>query len=150
MAAARRAPRGGVFGLLLAALVMADFAFPQLRTFMMNCCDNSGAYRLKVMGKRGKGRCEPGDYRTIQAGDEVVVVGRTGGAKNRVMKAVVVRTRKMSANPMQNGFKVVYDQAAAVVMDNDGNPVGSKITGPVDPKCAQRWPKIAMISRGSR
>ena len=83
MAAARRTPRGGVFGLLLAALVMADFAFPQLKTFMMNCCDNSGAYRLKVMGKRGKGRCEPGDYRTIQAGDEVVVVGRTGGARRQ-------------------------------------------------------------------
>eukprot|EP00425_Heterocapsa_triquetra_P010561 CAMPEP_0195132588 /NCGR_PEP_ID=MMETSP0448-20130528/147169_1 /TAXON_ID=66468 /ORGANISM="Heterocapsa triquestra, Strain CCMP 448" /LENGTH=112 /DNA_ID=CAMNT_0040170605 /DNA_START=58 /DNA_END=392 /DNA_ORIENTATION=- len=101
--------RNGLLACVLFAFVVGDWLFPQARDFMVQCCDNSGAWNLKVVGRVGAGRNEQGDYRKLQAGDQVVVVGRTGGAKNRIMRAVVVRTRKMSANPLQNGFKVCYD-----------------------------------------
>merc|ERR1719277_1453590 len=134
-------------------LFFSELALPHGQDFTMMCADNSGAWDLKIIGRVGRSMNEggtPTGKGRVKPGDMIVVVGRTGLTKNRVMKAVVVRTRMRTPDPSKNGFWYTYDTNAAVVIDPDGNPVGSKIIGPIDPRCARRWPKIALIARNTR
>ena len=48
---------------------------------------------MKVMGVVGKGHAP--HIRAIEPGDVVVVVGRTGGPKNKVLRAIVTRMRRV-------------------------------------------------------
>ncbi|CAE7231709.1 rpl14 [Symbiodinium natans] len=108
------------------------------------CQDNSGAYKMKIMGVVGKGS-KP-HVRAVEPGDVVVVVGRTGGPKNKVLRAIVTRMRRNTPEPLGNGFRHAFDTNCGVLVDQEGNPVGSKIFGKIDPRCALRWPKLAQLS----
>jgi len=46
-----------------------------------------------------------------------------------VVKAVVVRTKKEIRRP--DGSYIKFDENAAVIIDNQGNPRGTRIFGPV-------------------
>lgn len=88
--------------------------------------------------------------REIQPGDIVVVVGRTGGIKNKVLRAIVTRMRKAHQNPLRNMFRTAFDTNCAVVVDKECNPVGSKIIGRIDPMCALKWPKLGQLAAKNR
>ncbi|CAE8627718.1 unnamed protein product [Polarella glacialis] len=135
---------GKLLLLALAAVGMLNFVFSPTN-FLLTCIDNSGAWKLKVMGVMGKGRTP--NIREIFPGDMVVCVGRTGGAKNKVMRAIVVRTRKTTMSRLKNGMWSSFDMNAAVVVDTYGNPVGSRILGRIDQRAAVIWPKLAQIAR---
>ncbi|MEA4878028.1 MAG: 50S ribosomal protein L14 [Aminobacterium sp.] len=100
----------------------------QLRT-VFNVADNSGAKSLmciQVLG--GSGR----RYGTI--GDVIVAsvkeaIPNSNIAKGSVVKAVIVRTRKELRRP--DGSYVRFDDNAAVIIDNNGDPKGTRIFGPV-------------------
>eukprot|EP00416_Gambierdiscus_australes_P031981 CAMPEP_0171091480 /NCGR_PEP_ID=MMETSP0766_2-20121228/33559_1 /TAXON_ID=439317 /ORGANISM="Gambierdiscus australes, Strain CAWD 149" /LENGTH=110 /DNA_ID=CAMNT_0011549591 /DNA_START=201 /DNA_END=533 /DNA_ORIENTATION=+ len=109
----------------------------------MAVADNSGAWNVKVIGAKLRGK----NPRNVVPGDRVIVVGRRGGAKNRVMRAVVVRMRKQSHSPTRNGFSLTFDQNACVMSTKGGNPVGSKVNGPIDSRVGLRWPKIQALVR---
>jgi len=49
--------------------------------------------------------------------------------KGQVVKAVVVRTRKERRRP--DGSYVKFDDNAAVLIDNAGQPLGTRVFGPV-------------------
>jgi len=49
--------------------------------------------------------------------------------KGDIVKAVIVRTRKEIARP--DGSYIRFDENAAVVIDNQNNPRGTRIFGPV-------------------
>ena len=49
--------------------------------------------------------------------------------KGDVVKAVVVRTRKETRRP--DGSYIRFDENAAVILKNDGEPRGTRIFGPV-------------------
>ena len=49
--------------------------------------------------------------------------------KGDVVKAVVVRTRKQSRRP--DGSYIRFDENAAVILKNEGEPRGTRIFGPV-------------------
>ena len=91
--------------------------------------DNTGAKELlciKVLG--GSGR----RYATV--GDVIVcsVKHATPGGvvkKGDVVKAVVVRTKKEIRRP--DGSYIRFDQNAAVIIKDDGQPRGTRIFGPV-------------------
>ncbi|WP_024822559.1 MULTISPECIES: 50S ribosomal protein L14 [Aminobacterium] len=100
----------------------------QLRT-VLNVADNSGAKSLmciQVLG--GSGR----RYGTI--GDVIVAsvreaIPNSNVAKGSVVKAVIVRTKKEVRRP--DGSYVRFDDNAAVIIDNNGDPKGTRIFGPV-------------------
>ena len=52
-----------------------------------------------------------------------------GVKKGDVVKAVVVRTVKESRRP--DGSYIKFDENAAVILKNDGDPRGTRIFGPV-------------------
>jgi large subunit ribosomal protein L14 len=49
--------------------------------------------------------------------------------KGKVIKAVIVRTKSARTRP--DGTTIRFDDNAAVVLDNQNNPVGTRVFGPV-------------------
>ena len=95
----------------------------------LKVADNSGAKKIMcihVLGGTGR--------RYAGVGDVIVasVKEATPGAavkKGDVVRAVVVRIAKTYGRP--DGSYIRFDENAAVVLDERGNPKGSRIFGPV-------------------
>ncbi|MBC6419876.1 MAG: 50S ribosomal protein L14, partial [Prochloron sp. SP5CPC1] len=52
-----------------------------------------------------------------------------GVKKSDVVKAVIVRTRKSLRR--ESGMSIRFDDNAAVIINDDGNPKGTRVFGPV-------------------
>ncbi len=95
----------------------------------MRVADNSGAKELgviRVLGGTNK--------RYARVGDIVVCAVKSatpGGVvkKGEVVKAVIVRTK--ASVRREDGSYIKFDDNAAVVLKDDGSPVGTRIFGPV-------------------
>ncbi|HJP17599.1 MAG TPA: 50S ribosomal protein L14 [Nitrospinota bacterium] len=118
----------------------------QLRTNLV-IADNSGARKgqcIKILG--GSGR----RYATI--GDIVVIAIKEAATnsnvkKGEIKKAVVVRTKKAVGRP--NGSYIKFDDNAAVLVDAQKEPVGTRIFGPVARELrARRFMKIVSLAPG--
>ncbi len=95
----------------------------------LNVADNTGAKKvacIKVLGgsKRRYGRV--GDVITVsvkEAAPDGVI------KKKQVVKAVIVRTKGDIARP--DGSVLRFDNNACVIIDDQNNPMGTRIFGPV-------------------
>ncbi|KAB2960523.1 MAG: 50S ribosomal protein L14 [candidate division NC10 bacterium] len=99
-----------------------------LRT-IMEVADNSGAKRIsliKVLGGSGKRYARLGDVIVANV-KEAVPEGSV--KKGAVVKAVVVRTSKELRR--SDGSYIKFDRNAAVLLNEQNNPVGTRIFGPV-------------------
>lgn len=100
----------------------------QQQTFL-NVADNSGARKLMCLRVRGTGNCRYGSI-----GDRIVAVVKDaipnmGVKKSDVVKAVIVRTRQSLRR--ESGMSIRFDDNAAVIINDDGNPKGTRVFGPV-------------------
>ena len=91
--------------------------------------DNTGARELLCIRVLGGSR-----RRYARVGDVIVGTVKTASPqgtvkKGDVVKAVVVRTKK--AFPRDDGTTIAFDENAAVIIDNQMNPRGTRIFGPV-------------------
>lgn len=116
----------------------------QLRT-ILKPADNTGAKRLKVIhvyggSKRRFGRI--GDIVTAvvdQADPQGVV------RDSEIVKALIVRTRKEFRRP--DGSYVRFDDNAAVIIDKDGNPRGTRVFGPIAREIKEKgYTRIASLA----
>ena len=95
---------------------------------ILKVADNTGAREIMCI------RCLGGSYRKYaKIGDVIVASVKTaipGGTvkKGDVVKAVVVRTKKPTKRA--DGSYVRFDENAAVLIKEDGNPIGTRIVGP--------------------
>ncbi|HWQ69726.1 MAG TPA: 50S ribosomal protein L14 [Patescibacteria group bacterium] len=99
-----------------------------LRT-IMEVADNSGAKRIsliKVLGGSGKRYARLGDIIVANV-KEAIPEGSV--KKGAVVKAVVVRTSKELRRA--DGSYIKFDRNAAVLLNEQNNPVGTRIFGPV-------------------
>ncbi len=100
----------------------------QLRT-VLNVADNSGAKKILCIQVKG------GSFRKVGTVGDVIVGAVREAAPNGnikkgdVVKAVIVRTRKEIRR--KDGSYVRFDDNAAVVIDANGDPKGTRIFGPV-------------------
>jgi large subunit ribosomal protein L14 len=100
----------------------------QLRS-MLKPADNTGAKRLMVIhvyGGTGRKIAKIGDvvYAVVDRSDV------NGMVKDKEMvKALIVRTRKELRRA--DGSYIRFDDNAAVVVDKDGNPRGTRVFGPI-------------------
>jgi large subunit ribosomal protein L14 len=95
----------------------------------LNVADNTGAKELlciRVMGGSTRRYARIGDVIVASVKDAT-----PGGVvkKGDVVKAVVVRTVKETRR--KDGSYIKFDENAAVVINEDGNPKGTRIFGPV-------------------
>ena len=95
----------------------------------LDVADNSGARRvqcIKVLGGSKRRYASVGDVIVVSV-KEAIPRGR--GKKGDVRKAVVVRTAKQVQRA--DGSAIRFDRNAAVILNNAGEPVGTRIFGPV-------------------
>ena len=95
----------------------------------LQVADNTGAKRIeciKVLGGSKRRYASIGDTIVI-AVKEAIPKGKV--KKGSVHKAVVVRTKKEIFR--DDGSKVQFDKNAVVLTDDKGEPIGTRIFGPV-------------------
>lgn len=103
--------------------------------------DNSGAKRVQCIKVKG------GSFRRYAGlGDVVVVTVKEAlpegnVKKGTVVKAVVVRTKKETRRP--DGSYIRFDQNAVVLINAEGDPIGTRIFGPVAREL--RWKEYMKI-----
>ncbi len=107
--------------------------------------DNSGAKRVRCVRVLGGS-----DRRYAGLGDLVVVAVKSaipGAAvkKGEVAKAVIVRTKKETRR--QDGSFIRFDENAAVLINDQGEPRGTRIFGPVARELRERqYMKIVSLA----
>jgi len=109
------------------------------------CADNTGAREVEIIAVKGyKGVRRR--YPAAGVGDIVVVTVKKGtpDIRKQVHYAVIIRQRKEYRRP--DGTRVKFEDNAAVITDDKGNPKGSEIRGPVAREAAERFPKIGSIA----
>ena len=95
----------------------------------LDVADNSGAKRvqcIKVLGGSKRKYASIGDNVVVSV-KEAIPRGRV--KKGQVMKAVIVRTATGVRRP--DGSLIRFDRNAAVLVNAQGEPVGTRIFGPV-------------------
>jgi large subunit ribosomal protein L14 len=107
----------------------------QMRT-MLKVADNSGARRIQCITPQGGGvglTASIGDIisATVKEADPESKI-----PKGKVIRAVVVRTRKEVRR--KDGSYIRFDDNAAVVIDKGGEPVGTRVFGPVGRELRER------------
>jgi large subunit ribosomal protein L14 len=95
----------------------------------MEVADNSGARKVQCIKVLGGSK-----RRTANIGDVVVVsvkdaIPRGRVKKGDVRKAVIVRSR----HGLKRGYgeKIRFDTNACVLINNNGEPIGTRIFGPI-------------------
>jgi large subunit ribosomal protein L14 len=96
---------------------------------ILNVADNSGAKKvlcIKVLGGSKKRYAGIGDVITVAVQD---AIPNAKVKKGDIMKAVIVRTVKEMKRMDDTWVK--FDENAAVMLSGSGEPVGTRIFGPV-------------------
>ena len=95
----------------------------------LNVADNSGAKEImciKVLGGSKRRYASVGDV-IVASVKKALPTGKV--KKGKVIKAVVVRTKKEIQR--ENGSLIRFDDNAAVIIDDKNEPIGTRIFGPV-------------------
>jgi large subunit ribosomal protein L14 len=96
---------------------------------VLDVADNSGARRvmcIKVLGGSKRRYAGIGDVIVVSV-QEAIPRGKV--KKGEVLKAVIVRTTKGVRRP--DGSLIRFDKNAAVLLNNQLQPIGTRIFGPV-------------------
>ena len=111
----------------------------------LEVADNSGARRVQCIKVLG------GSHRkTATVGDVIVVSVKEAIPRGRVKKgdvhqAVIVRTAKEIRRP--DGSAIRFDRNAAVLINKQGEPIGTRIFGPVTRELrARKFMKIVSLA----
>lgn len=102
----------------------------------LNVADNSGARQLnciKVLGDSKRRYARIGDV--ISCSVKTAIPGGNV-KKGEVVNAVVVRTKKEIRR--QDGSYIRFDENAAVIINQESEPVGTRIFGPVARELRER------------
>jgi large subunit ribosomal protein L14 len=111
----------------------------------LKVADNSGARKIlciKVLGGSKRRYARVGDT-IVATVKEAIPNGQV--KKGDIVQAVVVRTKKESRRP--DGSYIKFDENAAVIIDETGNPRGTRIFGPVARELRdRRYMKIVSLA----
>ncbi|MDJ0805343.1 MAG: 50S ribosomal protein L14 [Pseudomonadota bacterium] len=111
----------------------------------LNVADNSGARRvqcIKVLGGSHRRYAAIGDIIKVSVKD---AIPRGKVKKGDVYNAVVVRTKKGVRRP--DGSIIRFDTNAAVLLNNQHQPIGTRIFGPVTRELrSERFMKIISLA----
>ncbi len=107
--------------------------------------DTSGARRvqcIKVLGGSKRRYASVGDVVVVSV-KEAIPRGRV--KKGEILRAVIVRTAKDIRR--SDGSAIRFDKNAAVLIDKQGEPIGTRIFGPVTRELrAKRYMKIISLA----
>ena len=120
----------------------ADVTKGLARDSRITCADNTGARELKIISVHGYSGTK-NRHPKAGIGDKVTVSVTKGTPEMRrqVLEAVIVRQRKPIRRP--SGTRVKFEDNAAVLIDDVGDPRGTEIKGPIAREVAERFGSIA-------
>jgi large subunit ribosomal protein L14 len=111
----------------------------------LDVADNSGARKvlcIRVLGGAGRRFASVGDVIVVSVRD---AIPNARVKKGEVKKAVIVRTRKEIGRA--DGSYIRFDDNAAVLIDNQREPIGTRIFGPVARELrARKFMKIISLA----
>lgn len=110
----------------------------------LSAADNSGAREvmcIKVLGGSHRRYARVGDIIKVTVKD---AIPRGRVKKGEVMNAVVVRTRKGVRR--SDGSVIRFDRNAAVLLNSQNEPVGTRIFGPVTRELRARFMRIISLA----
>ena len=112
---------------------------------LLNSADNSGAkklYCIKVLGGTRRRYATLGDIIVVSIKE---ALPHSKVKKGDVKKGVIVRTKREVRRP--DGSYIRFDENAAVLIDQAGEPVGTRIFGPVARELrAKKFMKIVSLA----
>lgn len=100
-----------------------------METTVLNSADNSGAKKLfciKVLGGTRRRYASVGDIIVVSVKE---ALPNSKVKKGDVKKGVIVRTKKEIRRP--DGTYIRFDENSVVLIDNNKEPLGTRIFGPV-------------------
>jgi len=109
------------------------------------CADNSGAKLLQIISIKGyKGRMR--GHGKTGVGDIVKCSVKQGDVKMRkqVVDAVIVRQKTEYRRP--DGMRVSFEDNAAVLVNEKGEPKGTQIKGPIAKEVVERFISVGKIA----
>ena len=95
----------------------------------LDSADNTGAKKLfciKVLGGSGRKYARLGDVVVVSVKQ---AIPKSKVEKGSVYKAVIVRVKKEQRRP--DGTYVRFDNNAAVIVDKENEPIGTRVFGPI-------------------
>jgi len=111
----------------------------------LEVADNSGARKvacIRVLGGGHRKFASVGDVIVVSVKD---AIPNARVKKGEVKKAVIVRTKKEIGRP--DGSYIRFDDNAAVLIDNQREPIGTRIFGPVARELrARKFMKIISLA----
>ncbi len=109
---------------------------------VLTCADNTGARELRVISAAGYTGTK---NRQPKAGvaDKVTVsvIKGTPEMRRQILEAVIVRQRQAIRRP--DGTRIKFEDNAAVLIDEAGDPRGTELKGPIAREVAERYGSIA-------
>ena len=116
----------------------------QMQT-ILDVADNSGAKKvgcIKILGGTRRRYATLGDIIVVSVKD---AIPNSKIKKGDVVKAVIVRTKKEVGRP--DGSFIKFDDNSAVLINPQGDPIGTRIFGPVARELrAKRFMKIVSLA----
>jgi len=109
------------------------------------CADNSGATEIEIIAVKG--------YKGVKSrqpkcgvGSLIVAAVKSGDVKikHEVVQAVVIRQKKGYRRP--SGMRVHFQDNAAILVNEKGEPRGTRIKGPVAREAVERFSTIGKIA----
>jgi large subunit ribosomal protein L14 len=102
----------------------------------MRVADNSGAREILVIRVKGGSRRRYAGVGDVVTATVKQAIPQGSVRKGEVVTAVVVRTKKSYGR--SDGTYIGFDENAAVLIDNQNNPRGTRIFGPVARELRER------------
>jgi large subunit ribosomal protein L14 len=112
---------------------------------ILTVADNSGAKLAKIIAVKGyHGRLNR--YPKACVGDLVVVSIKKGNPdiRKKILKAVIIRQKKEIRRI--DGSRISFEDNACCLVTEDGDPKGSRISGPIAREVADLWPRLSNIA----
>tara|TARA_Y100000310_G_C20606158_1_gene775572 strand:+ start:665 stop:1033 length:369 start_codon:yes stop_codon:yes gene_type:complete len=113
---------------------------------LLKIADNSGAKMIQCIKVLGGSRRRYAQLGDIIVGAVKVAEPRRPVKKHDVVKAVVVRQRR--AYRRKDGSYIRFDDNAAIILDENKNPKGGRIFGPIAREIKEKgFDKIANLAK---
>jgi large subunit ribosomal protein L14 len=111
----------------------------------LRCADNTGATEIEIIaikGYHGVKRRKP----ACGVASWIIAAVKKGDAKitHEIVNAVIVRQRKDYRRP--NGIRIKFEDNAAILINEKGEPRGTRIKGPIAKEVVERYSVIGKIA----
>jgi len=112
---------------------------------LMTCADNSGAKIVEIISVKGyKGTRRTKPKAGVASFVNVRIYRGNEKVRKQVHKAVIIRQRKEYRRP--DGTRIEFEDNAAVLVEDKGEPKGTLIKGPVAREVVERFPLIGKLA----